>query len=250
MSEQLHPDEIEALFHDYRESKQRRVRNQLVEAHTGFAQHIARRYRNRGVADDDLVQVALLALVKAVDRFDPDVGVAFTSFAGRTVEGEIKRHFRDAAWAVRVPRSTKETHLAVRRATDELTQRLHRSPTVRELAAHLDVSTDDVVQALGASTAFTSAPLDPSPAGDQGDDRSSRLAASDTALEDAPDRVLVERLLQSLPDRERAIVELRFFGGLTQSEIAEQVGVSQMHVSRLLRRSLTLMRQQVGDESG
>ncbi len=249
MSDQLPQDQIEALFREYRELGRRRVRNQLVEAHVGFAHHIARRYRNRGVADDDLGQVALLALVKAVDRYDPDVGVAFTSFAGRTIEGEIKRHFRDAAWSVRVPRSTKETHLAVRRATDELLQREGRSPTVREIAAHLDVSTDDVVQALGASAAFTSAPLDPSPSGEQGDDRSARLATRDEAVEDAPDRLLVARLLQTLPERERRIVELRFYGGLSQSDIAEQVGVSQMHVSRLLRRSLTLMRQQVDDDA-
>ncbi len=173
------------------------------------------------------------------------MGAAFTSFAGRTIEGEIKRHFRDAAWSVRVPRSTKEMHLLVRRASDELSHQLGRSPTVREVAAHLDVDQDAIVEALGASAAFTPTTLDVSSPGEDADpDRSSRLASTDRELEDAPERVLVEQLLDSLPEREREIVRLRFYEDLTQTEIAERVGVSQMHVSRLLRRSFTLMRQQ------
>ena len=243
-------DEALQLFREYRRTRRRRTRNTLVEAHIGFANHIARRYGNRGVPDDDLRQIALLALVKAVDRFDPEVGAAFTSFAGRTIEGEIKRHFRDAAWSVRVPRSTKELHLLVRRANDELAHALGRSPTVREVAAHLDVDPDAVVEALGASAAFSPATLEVSAPGEAADaERSSRLATRDDELDAAPDRVLVERLLASLPEREREIVSLRFYDELTQSEIAERVGVSQMHVSRLLRRSFTLMRQLVDDEN-
>lgn len=249
MNDRPSSEDVDELFRLYKRSKRRRTRNQLVEAHIGFAHHIARRYRNRGVPDDDLRQIALLALVKAVDRFDPDVGAAFTSFAGRTIEGEIKRHFRDAAWSVRVPRSTKELHLLVRRANDELSHELGRSPTVTEVARHLDVEPDAVVEALGASAAFTAGTLESSPTGEEGGtDRSSHLAEVDTDLEDAPDRVLVERLIEGLPERERQIVRLRFFDELTQSEIAERVGVSQMHVSRLLRRSFTLMRQQAGDD--
>lgn len=254
MNERLSDDEIAALFEQYRSGRRRRTRNQLVEAHMGFAYHLARKFKNRGVADDDLRQIALLALVKAVDRYDPEVGAAFTTFAGRTIEGEIKRHFRDAAWSVRVPRSTKELHLLVRRANDELSQSLGRSPTVPEVAAHLEVDPDAVVEALGASAAFTPTTLEISSPGEDADaDRSSRLASRDESLDDAPDRMLVEALIDSLPEREQEIVRLRFYEELTQSEIAERVGVSQMHVSRLLRRSFTLMRQRAGesdDEAG
>jgi RNA polymerase sigma factor (sigma-70 family) len=158
------------------QTRRRRDRNALVETHTGFAYHIANRYRSRGMADEDIRQVALLALVKAIDRFDPDHGAAFTSFAGRTIEGEIKRHFRDTAWSVRVPRSTKELHLAVRRAGDDLTHTLGRPPTVREIAAHLEVDTDDVVTALSASAAFTTASLDRPTDDDHSADRDGTLA--------------------------------------------------------------------------
>ena len=187
----------------------------------------------------------MLGLVKAVDRFDPDVGAAFTTFAGRTIEGEIKRHFRDAAWSVRVPRSTKERHLEVRRAREQLGHRLGRSPTVREVASHLGIARDDVLQALVASAAFTSSSLEPGRVDGSGEDRSRRLAERDDDLDGTVDRVFVERMIQQLPEREQTIVRLRFFEELTQSEIAERVGVSQMHVSRLLRRSLALLGQSV-----
>ena len=215
----------------------------------GFAYHVARRFAHRGVGDDDLRQIALLALVKAVDRYDPEVGAAFTSFAGRTIEGEIKRYFRDATWSVRVPRSAKEMHLLVRHASDELRTELTRSPTVNEVARHLDVEPDAVVEALGAGAAFTSEPLETGPADEpHATDRSSRLAERDEALETAPERVIVERLLSKLGSRERRIVELRIFEEMTQSQIADRVGVSQMHVSRLLRRSFAAMRQMAADE--
>lgn len=244
MSAATEPTDAE-LFRELSQTKRRRVRNQLVDRHIGFARHIAKRYRNRGIADDDLNQIALLALVKAVDRYDPDFGAAFTAFAGRTIEGEIKRHFRDAAWSVRVPRSTKELHLLVRQATDELHHELGRSPTVKDVAAHLDVPTDAVVEALGAAAAYTSGSLDAPAAADgmAAPDRSRHLAADDQRLEEAPDRVLVEQLIATLPPREQDIIRLRFFGELSQTEIAERVGVSQMHVSRLLRRSFALMRR-------
>lgn len=240
-------EEIDGLFRSYRATKRRRIRNELVELHIGFAYHVADRFKNRGVDRDDLRQIALLGLVKAVDRFDPDHGAAFTSFAGRTVEGEIKRHFRDATWTVRVPRSAKELHLLVRRANDELETKLSRSPTVKEVAAHLEIEADEVVQALAVSAAFSPASLDQSATDDDGGtDRSSRLASHDADLEDTADRVMVERLLDSLDDRERRIIELRFYEGRTQTEIADEVGVSQMHVSRLIRRSLAAMRDQSG----
>jgi RNA polymerase sigma-B factor len=243
MSSDDRPSEadVDTLFRRYARSRRRRDRNALVEAHTGFAYHIANRFRSRGLADEDIRQVALLALVKAIDRFDPDHGAAFTSFAGRTIEGEIKRHFRDTAWSVRVPRSTKELHLSVRRAGDELTHTLGRPPTTREIASHLEIDTDDVIAALSASAAFTPASLDRPTDDDRGADRDATLAIGDD-LDAADDRLLVERLISTLPAREQEIVRLRFYEELTQSEIADRVGMSQMHVSRLLRRSFEDMR--------
>jgi RNA polymerase sigma-B factor len=247
VSERLTDAEARELFVQYRQTRRRRIRNRIVEAHIGFAHHIARRYANRGTNEDDLRQIALLALVKAVDRFDPTHGAAFTSFAGRTIEGEIKRHFRDATWAARVPRSTKELHLQVRRANDELHQELGRSPTVDEVARHLDVDRDAIIEALGASAAYTATTLETSaPGEDDSRDRSARLAERDTELEGSVDRLLVEELLKKLPEREREIVRLRFFDELSQADIADQVGVSQMHVSRLLRRSMAAMRREAG----
>jgi len=248
VSERPSPEEIAKLFDQYRDTKRRKIRNQLVEIHIGFAQHVANRFQNRGVGHEDLRQIALLGLVKSVDRFDPTVGAAFTSFAGRTIEGEIKRYFRDATWAVRVPRSAKEMHLLVRRANDELSSTLNRSPSVAEVAAHLDVDRDAVVKALAASAAFSTTPLAVSGAGDEAaaQDRSARLAETDSALEGTPERLMVEQLIADLAEREQTIVRLRFFDELSQAEIAERVGVSQMHVSRLIRRSLEKMREEAG----
>ena len=244
------PEAISDLFDEYRETKRRKIRNQLVEIHIGFARHIAGRYKNRGVTQEDLHQIALLGLVKSVDRYDPANGAAFTSFAGRTIEGEIKHYFRDATWAVRVPRSAKELHLAVRRANDELSSTLGRSPSVNEVAEHLEIERDQVIQALGTAAAFNTAPLEVSAPGDDAGsaDRSARLATIDDDLEGTPDRIMARRLIDTLPEREREIVQLRFFEQLTQEQIAERVGVSQMHVSRLLRQSLASMRQRAGED--
>lgn len=244
----LASDEVEALFRRFSETGSRRDRNRLVEAHLGFAHHVARRYANRGVSDEDLEQIALLALVKAVDRFDPGLGFAFTTFAGRTIEGEIKRHFRDATWSVRVPRSLQERHLAVRRAVDDMSHELGRSPTVPEVASRLAVSADEVVEALAASAAYHHESLDGATT-----DGGPEIAAVASAgaypcswSELVDDRVLIERLMDTLSERDREIVRLRFFEQLSQSEIASQVGISQMHVSRLLRRSFATMRQAAG----
>ena len=167
------------------------MRNELVERHMGLAAHVARRFGRRGPSDDDLRQVAFLALVKAVDRFDPDRNVAFSTFAGRTIEGEIKRHFRDHTWTVRVPRSAKETHLRLRRATDELTQRLGRSPTVPQLAEHLGIDVDEVIEGIAAGSAYSTASLD-APAGDDGDG-ARQLGAEDEGFGHVADVSLVDR---------------------------------------------------------
>jgi RNA polymerase sigma-B factor len=245
------PDSTD-LFEEFARTGRRRVRNQIVEQHLGLAVHIAKRFNPRGGRDDDIEQVAMLALVKAVDRFDPSVGVPFSAFAGRTIEGEIKRHFRDATWSLKVPRGAKELHLAVRRGSEELSSKLGRSPSVAEVAAHLELSEDDVITGLSAGEARRAASIDP-PAGDDGSASSARqLAVSvrDGRFVDTENRSVVEQLLATLPDREREIVRLRFYEEMSQVDIAEVVGVSQMHVSRLLRRSFEQLREQVGEADG
>lgn len=229
------------LFREWRRTGRRRLRNELVELHMGLAVHIARRFERGPRRDDDLEQVALLGLVKAVDRFDPERGVPFAAFAGRTIEGELKRYFRDATWTVQVPRSAKEMHLAVRGGIDRLTHSLGRAPSVDEVAAELHLSRDDVLLGLAATEARAVGSLDATV--DDGASGASRLADDgDAGYGLVDDQDAVAGLLADLPERERAIVEMRFYEGLSQSQIAERMGISQMHVSRLLRSSLERMR--------
>lgn len=232
-------DDQDALFREHAATRSRRVRNTLVESHIGLARHIARRYGSAG--REDVEQVALLGLVKSVDRFDPDRGVAFSTFAGRTIEGELKRHFRDSSWDLRVPRSLKELHVSVRRGSEDLTQTLGRSPTMSEVADHLGVDPDDVVAAMGASSARDASSLD-APSAERPTDHVREIGA-DGGFEHVEDRDAVEDLMDTLEPREREIVRLRFYENLSQDDIARQVGISQMHVSRLLRRSIEDMRR-------
>ena len=222
------------------------MRNRLVERHMGLAAHIAQRYSRSAGTEDDLRQVAMLGLVKAVDRFDPEYGVPFAAFAGSTIEGELKRHFRDHSWTVRVPRSAKDLHLIVRQATDQLIQSTGRSPSVAEIAAHLGIEHDDVLRGLSASAAYHVGTIHPT--GNDGDaeaplDRVGALASEEPGFGHAVDADIVDRLLARLPEREREIVRLRFYEEQSQSDIADAVGVSQMQVSRLLRSSFELMRE-------
>ncbi|MGD9795239.1 MAG: SigB/SigF/SigG family RNA polymerase sigma factor [Acidimicrobiia bacterium] len=241
-------DDDLALFERFAQHRDRKDRNALVERYMGLAVHIAKGFRRGRPSDDDIRQVAMLGLVKAVDRFDPSLGYPFAAFARSTIEGELKRHARDHTWVVRVPRSGKELHLLVRRATDELTAAAGRSPTVAEIAEHLRIDRDDVLRGLSASAAYDVDSLDRPPAGST-DQRSTHHAAALTSTEagfDAfVDGEVVAGLIAKLPEREREIVTLRFFERLTQQQIADKVGVSQMHVSRLLRRSLDLMRSMI-----
>lgn len=227
-------------FVEFARTRSRSLRNRLVEEHMGLAHLLASRYRRGGADEQDLDQVALLALVKAVDRFDPGRGVAFGTFAGRTIDGELKRHFRDRTWALRVPRSVKDLHVAVRRASEEMEQALGRSPTVRELADRLDVGTDEVIGALGAASARRAGSLVQTD-DDAPPDHVAVLGHPDLTPE-VDDRDQVEHLLAGLGEREREIVRLRFYEQLSQDQIAERVGLSQMHVSRLLRQSFAKMR--------
>jgi RNA polymerase sigma-B factor len=225
-------------FRRYRETNDRALRNELVEEHAGLAEALARRMSHRGESHDDLRQVALVGLLKAVERFDPDHGVRFTSFATPTILGELKRHFRDRGWAVRVPRRIQELNLEVRDATATLSQELGRPPTTQEIAQRAGVDLEDVIESMEAGSLYRLASLDASVTGEDDWEPSSWLAIEDRELADTEDRLTVEELLGLLPEREQRIMYLRFFEGLTQSEIAAQVGVSQMHVSRLLARSI------------
>ncbi len=240
------------LFFEFASTRHRSIRNRLVERHMGLAAHIAKRFSRPGVADDDLRQVAMLGLVKAVDRFDPEYGVPFAAFAGSTIEGELKRHFRDHSWVVRVPRSAKDLHLLVRRATDELVQQSGRSPSVDEIAAHLSVERDDVLRGLAASSAYHVGTIQPG--GTDGDtetplDRVDALASEESGYDHALDTDLVARLLAQLPEREQEIVRLRFYEQQSQEQIAAAVGVSQMQVSRLLRGSFEKLREWMDAEA-
>lgn len=237
------------LFVEFRRTGRRHLRNRIVEDHMGLAIHIAKRFNGGPGRDDDIEQVAMLALVKSVDRFDPDMGVPFSAFAGRTIEGEIKRHFRDATWAVKVPRGAKELHVAVRRANDHLSGKLGRSPSVDEVAEYLDVDRDDVITGLAAGMARRVGSIDPGPDDESASDRRSATAVGERGFGDVENEAVVERLISTLPEREQEIVRLRFYDELSQSEIAERVGVSQMHVSRLLRKSFEILRDEfVGDD--
>jgi RNA polymerase sigma-B factor len=221
----------------------RRARDELVTLHLPLVQYLARRFRDRGEPLDDLVQVGTIGLIKAVDRFDPERGVEFATYATPTIVGEIKRHFRDKGWAIRVPRRLQELRISIGAATAELSQSTGRTPTVSEIAAHLGVSEDEVIEGLEGAQAYSTSSID-SPLG--GDDDApmlaDRLGDDDPGLETIEYRESLRPLLAALPSRERRILALRFFHGMTQSEIAEEVGVSQMHVSRLLAKSLATLR--------
>jgi RNA polymerase sigma-B factor len=234
----------EAAMHEkfvrYRATEDRGLRNELIEHYTRLAVFLARRFSNRGEPLDDLRQVALVGLLKAVERFDPHRGLRFSSFATPTITGELKRHFRDRGWAVRVPRRVQELHLQLDRTTATLSQELGRPPTPSEIAARAGVTEEGVLEGMEAGGLYRLASID-SQSDDDAPTPSARLGALDDELAAVDDRVLVEDLLRALPEREQRIVYLRFYEGLTQSEIAEEVGISQMHVSRMLMKSLDLL---------
>jgi RNA polymerase sigma-B factor len=227
-----------ARFVEYRRSGDRELRNEIVQDYLRLAEFLARRFSNRGEPVDDLRQVALVGLIKAVERFDPDRGLQFSSFATPTITGELKRHFRDRGWAVRVPRRIQELHLQLDRTTSALTQELGRPPTTAEIAKRAGVLEEDILESMEAGSLYRLASIDGRPDEASGSGVAARLGMEDPQFGAFENQVEVERLLDLLPEREQRIVYLRFFEGLTQSEIAEQVGVSQMHVSRLLMKSL------------
>jgi RNA polymerase sigma-B factor len=232
-------------FFEYERTRDRRVRNELILEHRDLARALARRYQGRGESPEDLEQVAVVGLVKAVERFDPHRGVAFSTFAVPTIAGELKRHFR-GQWIVRVPRSLQEQVLELGSAIEELTTKLGRSPTLAEMSQSLGRSEEVLLEAMEARLAFSAVPLD-APGSDSGSEAVARvLAGSDEGLSAIESGLLIRALLEHLGPRERDIVRLRFFDELTQSEIAARVGLSQMQVSRLIRNSIDKLRALAG----
>jgi RNA polymerase sigma-B factor len=237
------------LFAEYARTRDRVLRDQLVEVHLPLARYLARRFVHRGEPLDDLVQVALIGLLKAVERFDPWRGLRFSTFATPTILGELKRHFRDKGWAVRVPRRVQELHVRLGQLVGGLNQELGRSPTTAEIAERADATEEEVLEAMEAGALYRLASLDAPAADDDGADRSERIGEEDPDFDSLDHRLELASLLDVLPSRERSIVYLRFFEGLTQSEIAQQIGISQMHVSRLLTRSLAQLRTEAASAS-
>ena len=224
-----------------------RQQDKIVERCLPLADHIARRFEGRGEPRDDLVQVARVGLVNAVVRFDVEAGSDFVSFAVPTIMGEVRRHFRDNSWSVKVPRRLKELHLRLGTATAELSQRLGRAPTATELASELGMERDEVVEGLVAGSSYNTLSIDT--AGGSDDDGARAIADTlgdvDVGLDRIEDREALRPLLEALPERERMVLVLRFFESMTQTQIADRVGISQMHVSRLLAKSLARLRDQL-----
>jgi RNA polymerase sigma-B factor len=233
---------------DAESSEFQRQRDKIVERCLPLADHIARRFEGRGEPRDDLIQVARVGLVNAVARFDVDAGSDFVSFAVPTIMGEVRRHFRDNSWSVKVPRRLKELHLRLGTATAELSQRLGRAPTATELAQELDMDRAEVVEGLVAGSSYNTLSIDSGGGGGEDDDAraiADTLGDVDASLDRIENREALRPLLDGLPERERMVLVLRFFDSMTQTQIAERVGISQMHVSRLLAKSLTRLRDQL-----
>ena len=226
----------------------RGAREELVRIYQPLAEYLARKFSGRGEQVEDLVQVAMIGLLNAIDRFDPSREVQFPTYGAVTIIGELKRHFRDKGWAVRVPRRLQETGLRVSRALGGMWQELGRSPTVKELAARLDIQEEEILEAMEAMQAYSVTSLE-APVGDEGPTQAELLTQDDETLELLEAWASVAPKLRELPTRERRILYLRFFEGKTQSEIAEEIGISQMHVSRLLSQTLVAIRRETEAET-
>jgi RNA polymerase sigma-B factor len=232
------------LLRRYHEQGDLQAREQLIEQYMSLVRSLARRYSYRGEQLDDLVQIGAIGLIKAIDRFDIDRGVELTTYATPNIIGEIKRHFRDKGWAVRVPRGLQELNVQLSRIVEQLTVQLGRSPTIPELAAAAGAQEEEVLEALESGRAYSSLSLSSGGGGDGDDDLDplESIGTEEHQYEVSEDRAVLAPGFRALDERERTILQLRFFEGLTQSQIAQQVGISQMHVSRLIRRSLEKIR--------
>ena len=239
---------VDELLVAYHRDGDREARERVLVELMPLVRSLASRYAGRGEPLDDLVQVGAVGLIKAVDRFDVSRGVEFTSYGVPTIVGEIRRHFRDKAWAMHVPRRIKELSVRLSRVLDDLTTTLGRSPTIAELAEAAAVEQEDVIDALDAAHAYSTRSLDAASGG--GEQLAEHLAGPDPGYEGVDDRWLLSAGLDALDPRERRIVELRFFEEMTQSQIAAELGISQMHVSRLLRNALDVMRGSIEARGG
>jgi RNA polymerase sigma-B factor len=238
------------LLRRYHLHGDQKARNQLITMYMPLVRSLARRYASRGEHFDDLVQVGAIGLIKAIDRFDLARGVELTTYATPNIVGEIKRYFRDKGWSVRVPRGLQELNIRVNKVIDELTPKLQRSPTIAEIAESANATPEEVLEALESSQAYNSISLQASPSNDSGDDEVTLvdyLGGEEDAYDTMEDRTMLAPGFAKLESRERYILHLRFFEGLTQSQIASRVGISQMHVSRLIRRSLEKLREEIGE---
>lgn len=235
------------LFRLFKEEGDEEAREQLIVSHLNLVRFLASKFKNRGEPLDDLMQVGTIGLIKAIDRFDPARGLEFTTFATPTIMGEIKRHFRDKGWSVRVPRRLQELSAKVNQATDDLTRELQRSPSVEELAERVGASVDEVLEAMESSSAYSSVPLEGAGSGEDDDAPSiiDHYATEDADLASSDDRMVLEEAIASFTPREQQVLRMRFDEGLTQVEIAERLGVSQVQVSRMLRKALKQMQEMV-----
>ena len=238
------------LLRAYHDKGDLAAREQLIERYMSLVRSLARRYSYRGEQLDDLIQIGAIGLIKAIDRFDVNRGVELTTYATPNIIGEIKRHFRDRGWSVRVPRGLQELNVQLSKLMEQLTVQLERSPTVPELAKAANVEEEEVLEALESGRAYSSLSL--SSGSSMGDDEEidpmESIGVEEHEYELSEDRAVLEPGFKVLDERERKILHLRFFDGLTQSQIAQQIGISQMHVSRLIRRSLEKIRDEIAAE--
>jgi RNA polymerase sigma-B factor len=238
------------LLRRYHEEGDLQAREQLIEQYMSLVRSLARRYSYRGEQLEDLVQIGAIGLIKAIDRFDLERGVELTTYATPNIIGEIKRHFRDKGWSVRVPRGLQELNVQLSRLVEQLTVQYRRSPTIPELAKAAGVEEEEVLEALESGRAYTSLSLSVGGGGGDDDDLDplESLGTEEHQYEVSEDRAVLAPGFKALDERERRILQLRFFEGLTQSQIAQQVGISQMHVSRLIRRSLEKIRETIAED--
>jgi RNA polymerase sigma-B factor len=238
------------LLRRYHEHGDLQAREQLIEQYMSLVRSLARRYSYRGEQLEDLVQIGAIGLIKAIDRFDLERGVELTTYATPNIIGEIKRHFRDKGWSVRVPRGLQELNVQLSRLIEQLTVQLGRSPTISELAKASDSNEEEVLEALESGRAYSSLSLSTGGGGDSDEelDPLESIGEEEHEYEVSEDRAVLAPGFRALDDRERRILHLRFFEGLTQSQIAQQVGISQMHVSRLIRRSLEKIRAEIAED--
>jgi RNA polymerase sigma-B factor len=242
------PDSDRDLLRRYHETGDTSAREELVQRHLPLVRSLARRYAGRGESLEDIEQVGAIGLLKAIDRYDLEREVSLTTYATPNVVGEIKRHFRDKGWAIRVPRGLQELNAKMSSTIERLTVKLERSPSIAEIAVELETTPEQVLEAMEAGSAYSTVSLSSGPGGGGDDDDfdpMESIGAEDEEFERTEQRASLEPALTALPEREREILRMRFEDGLTQTQIAERIGISQMHVSRLIRKSLARMRDQL-----